>query len=206
MKSNYNRLQSDGVKDICKAFACVTSLKVLSIENNSTDDRATGDVVAALTSNSALNQLWIAENHFTSNGISVIMQPLIQQCTATLKSTLEVLDLSYSNLTLKETTNDISTLLLKNNEIKQLWLEGNNLSEYITIIADTMKTCTKILVLSLRHNKISDRDVHVLSESLSEKSDLQQLYLGNNQLGDRGVIKITEALNTTPWFTDTRPD
>ena len=197
LKCNYNSLQSNGVKEICKAFACTTSLKVLSIENNEVDDEATNDMVAALTSNTGIKQLWIGENHFTPNGISVILQPLIQQFMATFKSTLEVLDLSYTNVTLKETADNILIVVSSSNEIKQLWLEGNNLSsQSITTMANALKKCRKLLVLSLRNNNICDGEGDVLSEALSGKSNLQQLYLGNNQLEDRGVIKMTEALNT----------
>ena len=122
----------------------------------------------------------------------------MQQLEAAPKYTLEVLDLSYSNLSVKETADDISSVLLHNNKLKQLWLEGNNLSsQSITTIAGALKKCTNISVLSQRDNHISEEVAGVLSEALSEKSDLQQLYLGNNQLEDRGVIRISEALNTT---------
>ena len=193
LKSNYNSLQSDGIKQICKAFACVTSLKVVSIENNDVDDEAVNDVVAALTSNTGIKQLWIGENHFTPNGISIILQPLIQQ-----QSMLDVLDLSYANLSSKETAENISKTLSGNECIQQLWLEGNSLSlQYIAIIVEGIKNCVNISVLNLRDNNISENAVSILLQGILNKSNLQQLYLGNNQLEDRGVIKITEALNTT---------
>ena len=56
------------------------------------------------------------------------------------------------------------------NTIKQLWLEGNNLSsQCITTIADALKKCTNISILSLRDNNISEEVADVLSEALSNK-------------------------------------
>ena len=201
LKCNYNNLQSDGVKTICKGFTSVTSLEVLSIDNNDVDDEAADDIAAALASNIGIKQLWIGGNHFTHLGISIILQPLIHQLINAPKSTLEVLDLSYSNLSVKETADNISVVLSRNSEIKQLWLEGNNLSsQCIAAIADALKKCTNISVLSLRDNNITEEVADVLSEALSKNSNLQQLYLGNNYLHDRGVIKITKALNTTEYL------
>ena len=201
LKCNYNNLQSDGVKTICKGFTSVTSLEVLSIDNNDVDDEAADDIAAALASNIGIKQLWIGENHFTQLGISIILQPLIQQLINAPKSALEVLDLSYSNLSVKETADNISTVLSRNSQIKQLWLEGNNLSsQCIATIANALKKCTKISVLSLRDNNITEEVADVLSEALSKNSNLQQLYLGNNYLHDREVMKITEALNTTDYL------
>ena len=71
---------------------------------------------------------------------------------------------------------------------------------YNNYIADALKKCTNITVVSLRDNNISEEVADVLSEALSNNSNLQQLYLGNNHLQDGGVIKITEALNTTCYL------
>ena len=212
LTSNYNNLQSDGIKTIFKAFASVTSLQVFSIENNDVDDEAADDIAAAIKSNNGIKQLWIGQNHFTPSGISTILQSFLNEPIISLlqlligatlegpKPTLEVLDLSYSNLS-QQTAVDISAVLSKNDTIKQLWLEGNNLSsQCITTIVNAIKKCTNISVFSLRDNNISDEVADVLSEALSKKLNLQQLYLGNNHLQDRGVIKITEALNTTEYL------
>ena len=195
---NENKLQSEGIKRVAKGLAAIKSLEILSIENNDVDDEATNDIATALVSNSGIKQLWVGQNCFTPSGISTILQSLLVGITPEddPKPTLEVLDLSHSNLSLK-VADDISAVLSKNYKIHQLWLEGNTLSsQSITPIAGALKKCTNILVLTLKDNHIKEA-AGVLSEALSEKSDLQQLYLGNNQLEDRGVIRISEALNTT---------
>ena len=210
---NKNILQSKGIKSVSQALATINSLEVLSIENNDVDDQAAGDIAIALVSNNRLQQLWIGQNHFTPSGISTILQSFLEKPRLSLlqllfgttpedsaEPTLEVLDLSYSNLS-QRTAVDISAVLSKNHNIQQLWLEGNNLSsQCITTITDALKKCTNISVLSLRDNNISEEVADVLSEALSKKCDLQQLYLGNNHLQDRGVIKITKALNTTEYL------
>ena len=211
IKGNSNKLQSEGIKGISKALATISSLEVLSIENNDVDDEAADDAAAALANNRGVRQLWIGQNHFTSPGLVMILKSLLEkpkllQAMQLLsgniprdepKPTLEVLDLNHSTLSLK-TAVDISAVLTKNYDIQQLWLEGNNLSpQSITTIAGALKKCTNISVLSLRDNNISDELADILSQALSGKSDFQHVYLGNNQLENRGVIKITEALNTT---------
>ena len=212
---NCNILQSSGIKGISKALATIKSLEVLSIENNDVDDEAADDIAAAMKSNNGIKQLWIGQNHFTPSGISTILQSFLEKPRISslqhallllraipegIKPTLEILDLSCSNLS-QQTAVDVSAVLTKNDTIQQLWLEGNNLSsQCITTIADALKKCTNISVLSLRDNNISEEVADVLSEALSNKCDLQQLYLGNNHLQDRGVIKITEALNTTEYL------
>ena len=216
INSNYNKLQSEGIKIISKALATISSLEGLSIENNDIDDEAADDVAATLANNRGVKQLWIGQNHFTSAGLVTILKSLLEKPkllqVSQLSSgniprdeprpTLEVLDLNRSTLSLKTAVDisavDISAVLTKNYDIQQLWLEGNNLSpQSITTIAGALKKCTSISVLSLRDNNISGELADILSQALSGKYDFQQLYLGNNQLENRGVIKITEALNTT---------
>ena len=212
---NYNKLESEGIKAVSKALATIKSLEALSIENNDINDEAADDIATALASNTGIKQLWIGQNNFTPSGLSIVLQPLSEKLQLpssqpllerTSKEnpkptipTLQVLDLSHSNLSL-ETAVDISAVLSRNcYAIQQLWLEKNNLStKSIITIACSLKKCINLSVVSLRDNSVSDDEaICVLSQALSEKFDLQQLYLGNNQLEDGGVIKITEALNTT---------
>jgi len=52
----------------------------------------------------------------------------------------------------------------------------------------------------LRDNNINEEEADVLSQALTNRSQLQQLYLGKNHLQDRGTIKITKALNTAQYL------
>ena len=193
IKDNSNKLLSEGITRISKALTTISSLEILSIENNNVDDEAVDDIATALAINEII-QLWIGQNHFTSAGLAMILKSLLEkpkllQIMQLLfgniprnepKPTVEVLDLNNSTLSLK-TSIDISAVLTENYNIQQLWLEGNKLSpQSITTITGALKKCTNIAVLSLRDNNISDELADILSEALSGKSDLQQLYLGNN--------------------------
>ena len=206
LKYNRNKLQSVGIKRICKALATIKSLEVLSIENNDVGDEAAEDIATALVSN-RIKQLWIGQNNFTPSGMSVILQSLLntlklQSSSETaskgdLDCQLQILDLSHGNLS-QETAFSVSMMLSKNNKLfQQLWLENNFSMQSIVIIAKAIKSCMNILVLSLRDNNINEEAVDCLSQAITRKTNLQQLYLGNNQLEDGGVIKITEVLNTT---------
>ena len=193
-KLPHNKLQSHGAIVISKALADIKSLEILSIENNEIDDLAVDDIATALASNSGIKQLWVGENLIKSSGISTILQPLIKAPNASL----EVLELSHINLLLK-TVDDTSAVLLKNSKmIKQLWLEGNDLSlKCFMVMSDTLIKCTSISLLNLRSNNIDEMVADVLSKVLTNKIELRQLYLGNNLLQDAGAIKIMAALNTT---------
>ena len=201
--SNYNKLCSDGAKRISRALATIRSLEVLSIENNDVDDEAVDDIATALANN-GIKQLWIGQNKFTSCGISTMLKALMKKTISSglipkynRKPSLEVLDLNHSNLSLN-VVDDISAVLSKDYGIKQFWLEGNNLSSQgISTIANVIKECKKICVLDLRDNEIKQDVADVLSKAIAHKYELQHLYLGNNQLENRGVKKTTEALNTT---------
>ena len=203
-KLNHNKIKSDGAIMISKALTNMKSLKVFSIENNGIDDEAVDDIATALTSNTGIEQLWIGQNHFTPSGISAILQALLKEAQLPLlqlllpsNPCLQVMDLNHSYFTSKIAI-DISKLLMKNHQIRQLWLESTNLtSENVTTIAHALKECANISVLSLRKNNIYDDATEILSKALANKNDLRALYLGNNYFNDRGVIKITEALNTT---------
>ena len=206
LKYSRNKLQSVGIKRICKALATIKSLEVLSIENNDVGDEAAEDIATALASN-RIKQLWIGQNNFTPSGMSVILQSLLntlklQSSSETaskddLDCQLQILDLSHGNLS-QETAFGVSMVLSKNNKLfQQLWLENNFSIQSIVVIAEAIKNCMNILVLSLRDNDINEEAVDRLSQAITRKTNLQQLYLGNNQLEDGGVIKITEALNTT---------
>ena len=91
-------------------------------------------------------------------------------------------------------------VLLKNPKIvKQLWLEGTNLSpKSIMIISDTLIKCTCISLLNLRNNNIDGESAEFLSKALASKIELEQLFLGNNQLQDIGAVKIMTALISAP--------
>ena len=52
----------------------------------------------------------------------------------------------------------------------------------------------------MRDNNINEEEADVLSQALTNRSQLQQLYLGKNHLQDRGTIKITKALNTAQYL------
>ena len=198
--SRRNRLQSEGIKRICKALATIKSLQILSIENNDITDKAVNDIATTLVNNScSTKQFWIGQNKFTPSGISVILQSLIKETEGVSKDDLlEILDLSHSNLS-QDTVVDISTVLSKNMNIQQLWLDRGNFSlQSIATLSTAIKNCVHISILSLRDNNISEEAVYHVSQAVTKKISLQQLYLGNNQLEDGGVIKITEALITTP--------
>ena len=193
-KLTHNKLQSHGAIVISKALTNIKSLEILSIENNEIDDLAVDDIATALASNSGIKQLWVGENLFKSSGISTILQPLMKAA----KPSLEVLELSHINLLFK-TVDDTSTVLLKNSKtIKQLWLEGNNLSsKSFMVMSDAIIKCTSISLLNLRNNNVDEELAGALSKVLTNKTELRQLYLGNNQLQNEGAIKIMAALNTT---------
>ena len=105
-----NKLQTEGIINVCLAFKCNNNLQCFNIENNDVGNEAADAIAEVLASNTTVKQLWIGSNKFSPTAITKILKPIEKF------SSLEVLDLSYSDLSM-----DVASSMEKvkhNNKIK----------------------------------------------------------------------------------------
>ena len=90
---------------------------------------------------------------------------------------------------------DIEAVLSRNPKIGKLHIIGNNLQTTgITSIARALHNTSKMTVIDISNNNISDKAGDDIVAILSYNTILQQLYLGTNLLQATGAIKIAKAL------------
>ena len=195
IRSQCNKLQTNGIIRICQALKDHKSLQKLSFENNDICDEAVNNIAEVLKKSIELKQLWIGSNFFSAKGISVLLKSL------ETSSKLEVLDLSKSKVSF-DTIHDIAKVILVNKKIKQLWLETNKIqNDGIIAIFKSLEKCSYINLISLRGSITACCTQELLITALADIAffvstcvTLKHLYLGRNKLCDQGVQLISSGL------------
>ena len=110
-----------------------------------------------------------------------------------------MLDLSHSNLSL-EAFYDIANVLHKNTRIEQLWMENNKIpDDGLIAILMPLTVHSRLILISLR-GSISSPELITLATLgvlISTCVTIKHLYLGNNDLCDKGLRIITSDLEFT---------
>ena len=176
-----------GITKLAVALKNISSLKVLDLANNNITELAADELSAAIRANNSLEKLCLNGNHLGSSTV-MIVNALIEI------STLKELDLNDNKNKSGELAPTISSIITKNRSIEVLALRDNSLNDVGVIkIAQSLCKCSKLKVLDLQSNNITEEAAEALASIISSNTELEELYLGNNLL-QLGVIKISTAL------------
>ena len=184
-----SKLRSWSIAAIIKSIRNISTLKVLDMECCYIDEIAASEVADKLYFNNVLQQLWLRGNQLNTAGAVFILNSLENV------SELTVLDLSFNNIGYQSADN-VAAVIYCNPTLEQLWLDGNGLLDTGVIqICRTLKHVTKLRILSLCSNGISDDSAEELSAAISSNDLLEDLLLGNNNLQSVGICRIVHSLN-----------
>ena len=182
-----NVLGADGAAVILTSLQNITTLRVLDLSYNNISSASANGIAAVINSNHFLEQLWLDGNMLMTTGVVIIASALKKH------SNLRLLSLSNNEIT-EDAAEEISAIVNSNTLLGGLLL-GNNLLQSVGTCEITRSLAT-VQTLELTNNCIDETAADELAVSLSNCTCLKLLYLGDNDLGNAGVVKICQAVQS----------
>ncbi|XP_067040240.1 NLR family CARD domain-containing protein 3-like isoform X2 [Acropora muricata] len=147
-----------------------------------------GTVFQALTSNSTVASLKLAEWEFSSEVTNHLAQALrVNTC-------LSSLDLCGNSID-QEGANSLALSLRVNTSLSFLRLSDNSIGKKGAILlAEALRVNTSLSSLDLSHNSVSSEGVKSLAETLKVNTSLSSLDLSSNTIGSEGTNSLAQAL------------
>uniref|UniRef100_A0A8D2B0Q0 NACHT, LRR and PYD domains-containing protein 3 n=1 Tax=Sciurus vulgaris TaxID=55149 RepID=A0A8D2B0Q0_SCIVU len=148
------------------------------------------DLAAVLSASRSLTRLYIGENALGDAGMRILCETAKHpQCS------LQKLGLVNSGLT-SACCSALSSVLRTNRSLTHLYLRGNALGDAgLKLLCEglLLPSC-RLQVLELDNCSLTSHCCWDLSMILTSNRSLQKLSLGNNDLGDLGVMMLCEVL------------
>ena len=184
-----NELHDKGASVILQSLYNLSTLLILDLSFNHLSNQSADGIAVVIGNNCLLQQLWLDGNDLLTRGVVRI--------ASTLKklSSLRILSLCSNGIT-DYAAEEISNVITSNALLVDLLLGNNQLQATgICKIAVAMKK-TLLIKLDLSNNHLTPDAVEELAVTLSNCTNLQQLFLNDNMLGTEGTIKIANALKS----------
>jgi len=187
-----NRFQATGAIKIARALCVISSLIVLDISYNEINDEAADDLAAVFLHNTQLQELNIGGNKFQTAGVMKIAEAL--QNT----NTLRVLDINNNGIT-EAAADSIAVVLSCSTLLQVLNVSGNEFQTpgIIKITKALQKKSSVLAILDISDNSITDDAADDLATVLPYISQLQELYISDNDLHIDSILKIIKSLGNT---------
>nr|XP_027778206.1 NACHT, LRR and PYD domains-containing protein 3 isoform X1 [Marmota flaviventris] len=154
------------------------------------------DLAAALSASRSLTRLYVGENALGDSGVGTLCEAIGHpQCS------LQKLGLVNSGLT-SSCCSALSSVLRTNRSLTHLYLRGNALGDAgIKLLCEglLLPSC-RLQLLELDNCSLTSHCCWHLSRILTSNRSLQKLSLGNNDLGDLGVMMLCEVLKQQGCF------
>lgn len=119
-----NHVSDVGVQHLAKVLAVNKTLKKLGLAANDITNTGVSHLVEMLKKNKTLTMLGLALNKIDDQGIQILTNTLAQQNTS-----LEILTLDRNKLVSDSSVDCFIHMIRRNRSIRELWLNGCNLSE-----------------------------------------------------------------------------
>ena len=188
---NCNNLGIATVK-VAKSLQHITTLRVLSLDNNNIPQEASEELALVIQSNKQLEKLWLNDNNLHSSAI-VFLNSL-----ATI-TTLTVLGFSNNQIS-QEAGEALASVIMHNASLEELYLDGNNLGIATVKVAKSLQRITMLRVLSLDNNNIPQEASEELALVIQSNKQLQKLWLNDNNLNSSANV-ILNTLTTITTLT-----
>ena len=179
-----------GLKDIAKALAKISSLKMLDLNNNLFIEEVADDLAAVISTNSLLEKVWLG-NIYLGSSIILVLNAL-NRISLLKELNLNSIKCKSDDLPLK-----VANIFKRNSSVTDLRLNNNNLNfNCLTEISGTLSKISSLEVLDISSNLITAVAANSVADIILNNINLRKLYLGNNQLhtGIKVIAKSLEAL------------
>ena len=176
-----NNLQSSGVA-IIQALKRISTLKRLNLHGNNMSEKVVDDLADVIKSNTCLEELYLGYNNLQSSAV-VILQALKEICT------LRVLDLDHNNMS-EKVVDDLAEVIKSNACLDELYLGNNNLQSSAVVVLQALKGISTLKILNLNSNNLSEKVVNDLADVIKSNTDLEELYLSNNNLQSSAIVAL----------------
>ena len=170
---------------ILQALTRTSNLEVLNLNGSNLTGEVVEHLVSVIKNNSCLKQLYLSYNDFKSS-VSAILEALKEN------SRLNILHLN-GNLMTEEAAEDLADVIKSNTHLKQISIANNKLGVSAAVILQALTKSSKLKVLNLNGSNLTEQLVGDLIKVTRNNSDLEELYLSNNDLRS-SVFVILQAL------------
>ena len=177
---------------ILQALKENSNLQLLDLNGNKVTGEAAENLASVIKNNSNLEQLGLANNDLRTSSI-LILQAMKEN------SKLKALNLNGNNMT-GEAAEDLASVIKNNSNLEQLGLANNDLKTSSVLVLQALKEISKLKDLNLNDNNITDQAAEDLASVIKNNSNLEQLYLANNDLKTSSVL-ILQALKENSKLT-----
>lgn len=188
-----NQIGPEGAAWLSEGLQCNTSLRQLWLHNANISKEGCRSIAFALKENRGLREVSFASDDFSDVGACAVGSMLA--ANATLQS------LRFSACLMGDSARELVAGLAKNTSLTELHLSGAHLSEMsISSFAELLKIESCALTsLDLGSNQIRDKSGALLANALQVNTRLQVLFLPGNFLSDHWARTLVENLanNTT---------
>ena len=147
----------------------VTTLKVLHLNSNQIHQEAGQALASIILHNTGLKELDFSNSNL-GEGMLVIIKAL-QQITSLRSIELENINIS------KEVSGKLALAIQSNTSLEQLWLHDNNLRSSLVNILQALQCNSKLKLLNVFSNPITEVAGNILANIISKNIKLQELQL-----------------------------
>ena len=178
-----------GTVKIAKSLQHITTLKMLSLGSNNIPQEASQELALAIESNQLLKKLWISNNSLHFSAIFIL------NCLATI-TTLTVLDLNNNQIS-HETGEALTSVIMHNTRLEELYLHSNNLGIGIVKVAKSLQHITTVKILNLSSNNIPQEASEELALAIESNQLLKKLWISNNNLHSSAIVFLNSLATIT---------
>ena len=181
-----------GTLKVAQALQHITTLRMLSLDNNNIPQEACDELALAIKSNKYLKKLWLNDNNLHSS-VNIILNSL------TTINTLMVLNLSHDRIT-EGADEALASVIMHNTRLEELYLDGNNLGVGTLKLAQALQHIAALRKLSLDNNNIPQEACGELALAIKSNKHLKMVCLNDNNLHS-SVNIIVHSLTTIKTLT-----
>ena len=182
-----NNLQHHGTV-VISAIAKITTLTLLDLTNNCIPEDAAFTFANAINSNCFLEVLKLSNNKLKTRGVVTIARSLSKL------STLRVLHIGNNKITYKA-ADAISSVILNNVQLEELYLNDNLLKSGVKQIANALKKISNLRRLNLNNNHIPECVAEDLAGAMLSNISLQVAAMMGNAFKTNGIITLSKSLS-----------